>query len=126
MSSTTVTNLAKQKMLLARAGDRTLPKITGMAFGNGGVNSSDVVINHSPSDNALYNEVLRKPVESHEAVSSTRIRYRCTIGANELNGIYISECGIYDDEGDFVALKSFRKKGKDEDTEVIFECDDMF
>lgn len=126
MAATTVTTLAKKKMLLARAGDQTLPQIVGIAFGTGGVNANNQIIAHSPSDNALFNEILRKDVESHEVISDTQIRYRVTIGASELSGVMISECGIYDEEGDFVALKSFLKKGKDPDLEVIFECDDMF
>ena len=38
MAGTTVTTKAKKKMLQARAGIAALPKITGMAFGTGGVN----------------------------------------------------------------------------------------
>lgn len=126
MAATTVTTIAKRKMLLARAGDQALPKITGMAFGTGGVNANNQIVPHTAADNALHLEVLRKAVEGHEVISDTRIRYRCTIGADELVGIYISECGIYDADGDFVALKSFTRKCKDADMEVVFECDDIF
>ena len=37
MAGTTVTTLAKKKMVKARAGISSLPKIVGMAFGAGGV-----------------------------------------------------------------------------------------
>ena len=37
MAGTTVTTLAKKKMVKARAGISSLPKIVGMAFGDGGV-----------------------------------------------------------------------------------------
>lgn len=125
-SGTVVTTRAKKKMLLARAGEQALPKIVGMAFGDGGVNSSGTVIPHSADSNALHHEVLRKTVDGHEVISDTKVRYRCTIGADELSNTYISECGIYDADGDFVALKAFMQKGKDADMEVIFECDDTF
>ena len=36
MAGTTVTTLAKKKMVKARAGISSLPKIVGMAFGDGG------------------------------------------------------------------------------------------
>lgn len=48
MAGTTVTTKAKKKMLQARAGIAPLSKIVGMAFGTGGVNTSDVIVPHSP------------------------------------------------------------------------------
>lgn len=53
MAGTTVTTKAKKKMLQARAGIAPLSKIVGMAFGTGGVNTSDVIVPHSPDQNAL-------------------------------------------------------------------------
>lgn len=126
MAGTTVTTKAKKKMLEARAGIAALPKIVGMAFGTGGVNSSGEVIPHSADQNALHNEVLRKSVDGYEVISDTKIRYSCTLGVDELASIYISECGLYDADGDMVAMKAFMKKGKDGDMEAIFECDDSF
>lgn len=38
----------------------------------------------------------------------------------------ISEVGLYDADGDMVAMKAFLKKGKDADMECVFECDDTF
>ena len=45
---------------------------------------------------------------------------------NELANTYISEVGLYDADGDMVAMKAFLKKGKDADMECVFECDDTF
>jgi len=126
MAGTVVTKLAKKKMLEARAGISPLPKITGMAFGTGGVDAEGKVIPHSETQNALNNEVLRKPVDGFVVISDTKIRYSCTLMEDELAGTYISEVGLYDAEGDLVALKSFLKKGKDADMQVIMECDDTF
>lgn len=126
MAGTTVTTKAKKKMLEARAGIAALPKIVGMAFGTGGVNSSGEIIAHSPDQNALHKEVLRKNVDGYTVVSDTKIRYSCTLTASELAGEYISEVGLYDAQGDFVAFKAFLKKGKDADMECVFECDDTF
>ena len=126
MAGTTVTTKAKKKMLYARAGIAPLPKIVGMAFGTGGVNDAGTIIPHSADQNALHKEVLRKQVDGYEVVSDTKVRYSCTLTADELAGVYISECGLYDADGDMVAMKPFMKKGKDGDMEAVFECEDMF
>ena len=126
MAGTTVTTIAKRKMLRARAGIAALPKIIGMAFGDGGTNASGEIIVHSADQNKLHHEVLRKNVDGYEILSDTRIRYTCTLAENELANTYISEVGLYDADGDMVALKAFMKKGKDADMEVIFECEDTF
>ena len=39
-----ITKKAREKLVKARAGDLTLPKIAGMAFGNGGVDADGTVI----------------------------------------------------------------------------------
>lgn len=127
MAGTTVTIRAKKKMLQARAGIISrLPHITQMAFGDGGVDSSGNVIDHSASANALNHELLRKAIDGYEVVSDTCIRYSTTLSESELANVYISECGLIDSDGDFVALKSFLKKGKDADMQVVFECEDTF
>lgn len=127
MSATTVTNKAKKKMVEARAGIATLPKIVGMAFGTGGVNAGGTVIDHTDSQNSLYTEVLRKQIDGYTVITDTKIRYACTISPGDLaDGTKISEIGLYDQAGDFVALKSFSAKGIDADMETIFECDDSF
>ena len=80
MAGTTVTTRAKKKMLEARAGIAALPKIVGMAFGTGGVNSAGEIVAHSPDQNALHKEVLRKDIDGYTVVSDTKIRYSCTPG----------------------------------------------
>ena len=84
MAGTTVTTRAKKKMLEARAGIAALPKIVGMAFGTGGVNSAGEIVVHSPDQNALHKEVLRKNIDGYAVVSDTKIRYSCTLTASEL------------------------------------------
>lgn len=126
MAGTTVTTRAKKKMLRARAGIAPLPKIVGMAFGDGGVNASENIVPHSADQNALHHEVFRKAISGYEEVSDIKIRYSCTLAPTELAGTYISEIGLYDADGDMVAMKSFMKKGKDGDMEATYECDDTF
>lgn len=106
MAGTTVTTLAKKKMVKARAGISSLPKIVGMAFGDGGVDSGGTVKPHSADQNTLHHELLRKNVDGYEVLSDTKIRYRCTLAENELANTYISEVGLYDADGDMVAIHS--------------------
>lgn len=75
---------------------------------------------------SLSKPLLRKNVDGYEVLSDTKIRYRCTLAENELANTYISEVGLYDADGDMVAMKAFLKKGKDADMECVFECDDTF
>ena len=110
MAGTTVTTLAKKKMVKARAGISSLPKIVGMAFGDGGVDSGGTVKPHSADQNTLHHELLRKNVDGYEVLSDTKIRYRCTLAENELANTYISEVGLYDADGDMVAMKAFLKE----------------
>jgi phage-related tail fiber protein len=121
-----VTKKARNKMLKARAGDQALPKIVGMAFGDGGIEESGGIITPSIEQTALNNELLRKEVSGHEYLSDTVCRYSCTLEANELAGKSISEIALYDEEGDLIAIKNFSAKGKDDDLEMTFNIDDTF
>lgn len=125
MADAVVTNIAREKMLKARAGDITLPKIVGIAFGSGGISDGEVVVPIA-SQTALKRELLRKPVTSHTFVDTTTCRYSCTLSADELAGQSISEIALYDEDGDLLAIKNFTAKGKDSDIEMTFNVDDAF
>ena len=45
---------------------------------------------------------------------------------SELAGEEISEIGLYDSEGDVVCIKTFKRKGKDDDVEQTYTLDDIF
>ncbi len=121
-----ITAAARRKMVHARAGDITLPKIVMMAFGNGGVNSSGKVIAPSYNQTALTNELYRKAISSHSFPVNTTCRYVCTLTESELAGQSISEIGLVDEEGDVLCIKTFLAKGKDSDIEQTYTIDDIF
>lgn len=123
MANSVITLKAREKMVKARAGIQPLPAIVGMAFGDGGVDSSGTVM--APGE-ALRNEILRKEIDSYTEITSTSYRYTCTLGKEELVGEAINEIALYDTDGDYVGLKTFRTKYKDEDMEMVFELDDQF
>lgn len=126
MAESMVTDIAREKMLKARAGIRPLPKIIGMAFGDGAKNASGGIIAPTANQTALHNELLRKEIDSYKAVSKLVYRYTCTLTEAELANKYINEIALYDADGDLIAIKSFLDKGKDDDQEMGFEIDDTF
>lgn len=126
MANAMITQSARIKMVKARAGVATLPKIAGMAFGDGGAQADGTPIEIPDTQSELHNELLRKEVDGHEFLADTKCRYTCTLTENELVGKMISEIGLYDEEGDLVAIKNFIPKGKDNDIEMSFHVDDEF
>lgn len=121
-----ITKKGRNKMLKARAGDTALPKIVGMAFGDGGVTSDGTVIAPSIEQTELNNELLRKEIERHEYLSDTVCRYFCTLEEGELPKKKISELALYDADGDLVSIKNFGSKEKDSDLAMEFQISDTF
>lgn len=125
-SNVIITKTARTKLVKARAGAISLPKITGMAFGSGGADNNGNVIPPTEDQIALRNEIFRKAIDGYSFVSDTTCRYECTLAESEIADAYISEIGLYDTQGDIVCIKSFKKKGKDDDLEMTFTLDDVF
>lgn len=121
-----ITKNARSKLVKARAGAITLPKVVGMAFGNGGVNMDGTVIEPPDTQTELASELLRKPVDGYSFPEDCICRYECTLLENELEGEEISEIGLYDENGDIVCIKNFTRKGKDDDVEQTYVLDDIF
>jgi len=121
-----ITKKAREKLVKARAGAIVLPKITGMAFGNGGVDAEGNVIAPAEDQAALVNELYRKEINGYEFIPDTTCRYECTLTEPELAGEEISEAGLYDEDGDIVCIKTFMRKGKDDDVEQTYTLDDIF
>lgn len=121
-----ITKKAREKLVKARAGVIQLPKITGMVFGNGGVEADGTVISPKETQDNLSNEIFRKQIDGYSFPEDTTCRYECTLLASELAGEEISEIGLYDEEGDVVCIKTFMRKGKDDDVEQTYTLDDIF
>lgn len=126
MAKSVVTNIAKGKMVKARAGIGVVPKITSMAFGNG-ANSETGCRTPLATDTVLQNELLRQEVDSavlqDDGIS---VLYTCTLAKKTLAGEIVNELALCDADGDLVAIKSFADKGKDADMEMVFHVLDKF
>lgn len=121
-----ITKKAREKLVKARAGTAALPKIIGMAFGDGGVDAGGTVLPPAETQSQLTNELLRKEIDGYSFPDDTTCRYECTLSESELAGKEISEIGLYDAEGDIVCIKTFMRKGKDSDVEQTYTLADMF
>lgn len=121
-----ITKKSRVKLVKARAGAIELPKIVGMAFGNGGVDESGTVIPPTEDQTGLTSELYRKEIDGYSFPEDTTCRYECTLSESELAGEEISEIGLYDAEGDIVCIKTFMRKGKDDDVEQTYTLDDIF
>jgi len=111
----------REKMAKAHAGLATLPKITHIALGSGGVNGTTPK-GLTGNENSLFNEKIRKEIELIE-VNSTTYRYVISVDADtdSLNGVNINEAGLFDEDGDLIAIKTFTNKGLESGVTIQFE-----
>lgn len=121
-----ITKAAREKMVKARAGAIALPPVVGMVFGDGGSDDSGNAIPPTDDQVGLTHELYRKVIDRYSLIADTTCRYECTLTERELAGEYISEIGLYDQEGDVLCVKTFKKKGKDDDLEMTYTLDDVF
>ncbi len=121
-----ITKKRRENLVKASAGAVALPKIVGMAFGNGGVDESGMVIAPMEFQSRLTSEIFRKEIDGYSFPADTTCRYECTLTESELAGEEISEIGLYDENGDIICIKTFKEKGKDSDLEMTFALDDVF
>ena len=68
-----ITKTARKKLVQARAGAITLPKIVGMVFGSGGVDSSGNVIAPSENQNKAQQKSFSVNLSTVTASRTTRL-----------------------------------------------------
>lgn len=105
----------------------SIPKITHMAFGDGGYDTNTgQVITPDGNSTILNHEVGRYAIESVTYPIPTTVRYVVTIPENELVGIAISEIGLLDENGDLCAIQNTLPKYKDNGILFVVTVDDEF
>jgi phage-related tail fiber protein len=126
MAESIITNTARQKTVRARAGLATLPKAAAIALGDG-ASDGTTVREPLPTDTALQHEIYRKDnIVAEIAEDGLSASYIVELERETLAGQNINEIGLFDEDGDPIALKSFMNKGKDGDMEMVFEITDKF
>ena len=121
-----ITRKARKKILKARAGDITLPKITKMELGSGGCDAEGNAKKPTEDQEELVEEIIRKDVDGHSYIDDFTCRYTCKLTQEECAGKFISEMALIDADGDAVAIMNCMKKGKDGYIEMTFTLDDIF
>lgn len=126
-TNTVITSYRRETLCRITSGAiSTIPAITHVAFGSGGVNSAGAVLTPSAGQTALHQEVKRYPIDKVEYPVGTTARYTVTIPAADLAGVSISEAALVDADGKLCAIRNMLPKGKDEGVAFIFTFDDEF
>lgn len=126
MTYVVTTMKARGKFAKAHAGEIVLPKITQIGFGNGGHNLAGEPTQPTGLEVAVPGEFLKKNIESTAFPIPTTLRLVGILDFAEGNGQNVSAVGLYDAEGDLVALKHFSPKPKDDETRIEFDWDEQF
>ncbi len=94
------------------AGGRALPRVTHMAFGDGGHVGS--AARPAPAGrSALFNERLRAPIASKTRPAPTEALLIAELVAADAPGMAFSEAGLVDADGGLVAYRTMAPKRVD-------------
>lgn len=104
----------------------SMPAITHIAFGDGGVDASGNPIAPLDTQTALKREIARYPISGVSYPVDTTARYTVTIPKEDLAGEKISEAALVDSVGALMAIKTMYVKQKDEGVSFNFTFDDEF
>ncbi len=126
MASSVVTKTRRESLCKITSGAvANIPKVTHIALGDAGVDSSGNPLNPSETQTALNHEVARYPAVAAYPVSTTA-RYTITIPQGAHTGIKFSEAALVNSSGGLDAIKNFYPKQKDDDVSFTFTFDDEF
>lgn len=118
------TNKYREKLAKALAGTATLPAITRIGLGSGGVDVSSNPRALTGDETALFNPLVEKDAVITFPTPYTT-RYTVTIDADSDNlvGVNINEAALRDAEGELAAIKTFTNKGLETGTVLEFDYD---
>lgn len=128
MSRLITTKIGLKKLCKAHAGAITLPPITKMAWGKGGVGEDGEPKEVTGGETGLADQLLEKDIEGYEFIGDdeTACRYYATIEEAELAGESISEVGLLDSEGDLVRYKTMPAFKKPDDVALQYDLTEVF
>lgn len=126
MATSITTKMVKEKLIKARCGEKSLPKIIKMAFGKGGTNESNDVLEIDFEQSSLNNELSRKNIDGYNITAYNKCEYYCTLTEQELVNEKITEVALIDEEDNVIAIKNFKAKYKDNDMQMRFFIEDEF
>lgn len=127
-SENSIITLARRENLtkITSGAITALPKITYIAFGNGGTDAEGNPIPPILTDTTLKSEICRYPVETPTYPVTTTARYTVSIPKTEQAGVKFNEMALVDEAGTLCAIKTMYTKQKDDDVIFTFTFDDEF
>jgi len=127
MANSATTEQTREDFAKAHGGDQPLPKITQVAWGNGGHDpDTREPIAVDGTETTVPGELLKKDIDNYSYPVTTTLRLAVSLLSGELNGYEISACGLYDENGNLAAVKTFTPKTKDQETEIYINWDEEF
>lgn len=122
-----ITNKRRENLAKITSGAiTTIPKITHIAFGDGGVDSAGNPTSPLETQTALKSEIARYPIDGVTYPVATTARYTVTIPKADLPGKTINEAALVDEAGELCAIKNMYNKQKDDGVSFEFTFDDEF
>jgi len=126
-NNSVITTYRRQNLCKITSGAITsLPKITQIAFGDGGVDGSGNLVAPLGTATALKHELARYPIDNVIYPVATTARYTVTIPTADLPGASISEAALVDSSGALCAINTMLVKRKDDGVTFTFTFDDEF
>lgn len=126
MSEVKITEIGREKLCKSHAGDISLPRLKYIAYGDGGTDVEGIPFVVTGEEVSLRNELLRIEINEHNYPEKTTCEYKSELSKKDLMNVYISELGIFDEEGDLIVYQTFLKKGKDDDMLFDFLVQEKF
>ena len=126
MATSITTKIAKEKLIKAKCGEKPLPKVMKIAFGNGGTNEANEPLEIDLDQSSLNSELSRKNIDGYNITAYNKCEYYCTLTEQELVNERITEVALIDEEDDVIAIRNFKAKYKDNDMQLRFFIEDEF
>lgn len=122
--SSVKTNKYREKRAKADAGAGTLPAVTKICLGIGGVDSNGKVKSLTGAETSLFNQVIEKNATvSFPSPYTARFTISVDADLDNLVGKDINEAALRDAQGDLAAIKTFSNKGLDSGNVFEFDYD---
>lgn len=104
----------------------TLPAVTQIALGDGGVDQAGAPVAPEEGQTALKHEIKRYSIEPVGYPTDTSVQYSVVSPEEDLVGEKVSEMALVDAEGNLCAIRTFSAIPKDPDMKLTFTFVDNF
>lgn len=121
MANSVTTLKARQKIAKAHADGSAVPRISQVGWGTGGVDINNAIIMPTADQTIVSGQIFKNNILSYTYNSLTAtISFHCQLSSEDVGvlGQEISSFGLYDTDGDLVAIKNFGSKSMGQDVVI--------